>query len=135
MVKIQLVYEGDLHCKLRHGPSGTIITTDAPVDNQGKGESFSPTDLLASSLGSCMMTVMAIAARKDKIELKGTTLDIVKEMATQPVRRIARVSITFHMASGIAPAHRKMLEAAAHNCPVSKSLNPDTEVVIEFQYP
>ena len=97
MVKIDMVYEGDLHCRLTHGPSGDVIQTDAPVDNNGKGEAFSPTDLMASSLGACMMTVMGIAAKRQGVELKGTTVRIEKEMITAPVRRIGKITVVFTM--------------------------------------
>ena len=87
MVSIDIEYEGDLHCKATHGPSGAVITTDAPVDNQGKGAAFSPTDLFATSLGICMMTVMGIYARRKEIDLRGSRVHVTKEMATDPVRR------------------------------------------------
>jgi putative redox protein len=131
---MNIVYEGDLHCTLTHGPSGDVITTDAPIDNHGKGESFSPTDLMAASIGSCMMTVMAIAAQKQGIELKGTTIEVEKEMVTEPIRRIGRVTIKFNIAPGIDPAKQKLLETAALNCPVSKSLNTNVPVNVEFKY-
>ena len=134
MVKIDIVYEGDLHCRLTHGPSGDVIQTDAPVDNNGKGEAFSPTDLLAASLGSCMMTVMGIAAKRQGVELKGTTIHVEKEMITAPVRRIGKITIVFTMCKGIPQDKREMLERAAHACPVHKSLHPDVETPITFNY-
>ena len=134
MVKIDIVYEGDLHCRLTHGPSGDVIQTDAPVDNNGKGEAFSPTDLLAASLGSCMMTVMGIAAKRQGVELKGTTIHVEKEMITAPVRRIGKITVAFTMCKGIPFDKREILERAAHACPVHKSLHPDVETPITFNY-
>ncbi len=135
MVKISGVYEGGLRCRVTHGPSGDEILTDAPVDNMGKGEAFSPTDLMASSLGTCMMTVMGIVAGRHQINLKGTTIDIEKEMITQPVRRIGKITVVFHMVAGIPVDKREMLERAAHTCPVHKSLHPDVLAPVTFQYP
>ena len=135
MVKMKAVYEGDLHCRLTHGPSGSQIETDAPVDNMGKGEKFSPTDLLAASLGSCMLTVMGIAAQRHSIDLKGTTVEIEKEMVMQPVRRIGKVAVRFLMAPGIAADKRPMLERAAAACPVRKSIGHEVEMPVSFEYP
>ena len=135
MVKISIVYEGSLHCRLTHEQSGNVIATDAPKDNNGKGEAFSPTDLVAAALGSCMLTVMGIAAGRHNIELKGTTVDVTKEMVVEPARRIGTISVTLHMAPGIPSDKRKMLETTAHTCPVHKSLHPDIQTPIEFIYP
>jgi putative redox protein len=135
MVKMSIVYEGQLRCALTHEPSGSIIRTDAPKDNMGKGEAFSPTDLVAAALGSCMLTVMGIAAVRHNIDLKGTTVDVSKEMLTTPVRRIGSINVVLHMASGIPEDKRGMLEAAAHSCPVHKSLHPDVQTPIQFIYP
>ena len=135
MVKIDIVYEGDLRCRLTHGPSGDEILTDAPVDNHGKGEAFSPTDLIAASLGSCMLTVMGIAAQKNNVNITGTTAEVHKEMITSPVRRIGKITVEIIMASGIDPAKRALLEHAALNCPVHKSIHPDVELPVEFKYP
>src|SRR5208283_1814359 len=110
MVKMSIVYEGQLRCVLTHEPSGSLIRTDAPKDNMGKGEAFSPTDLLAAALGSCMLTVMGIAAARHNIDLKGTTVDVTKEMVTAPVRRIGKISVILNMASGIPQDKRAMLE-------------------------
>ncbi len=135
MVKIDIVYEGQLHCALTHAPSGDVISTDAPKDNMGKGEAFSPTDLVAAALGSCMLTVMGIAAGKHALDLKGMKAEVVKEMVTAPVRRIGTVTVTIHMPSGLSANHRTMLENAAHACPVHKSLHPDVAVPVQFIYP
>src|SRR3990167_2678018 len=115
MVKIDMVYEGNLRCRLTHGPSGDEILTDAPVDNMGKGEAFSPTDLAAAALGSCMMTIMGIAAQKHNLDLAGTTFEIEKTMVTVPVRRIGKIAVRFEMPRGVESANRKMLETAAYS--------------------
>ena len=135
MVKISIAYEGDLRCRLTHGPSGKEITTDAPVDNQGKGEAFSPTDLAAAALGSCILTVMGIAARKNGINMDGATASVEKQMVVVPVRRIGTITVMVNMPSGIAPAHRELLEKIAHTCPVHQSLHPDVKMPITIQYP
>ena len=135
MVKMKIVYEGQLRCALTHEPSGSVIATDAPKDNMGKGEAFSPTDLVAAALGSCMLTIMGIVAAKHNIELKGTTVDVSKEMVSSPVRRIGSISVILHMAPVIPQDKRAMLEAAAHSCPVHKSLHPDVQTPIQFIYP
>jgi putative redox protein len=135
MVKINIVYEGGLHCSLTHGPSGSVISTDAPKDNNGKGEAFSPTDLMASALGACMMTVMGIAAVKHNIELKGSTVEVTKEMVADPLRRIGTIGVTLRMAAGIPKDKRAALEHAAHSCPVHRSLNPQVSTPIQFIYP
>ncbi|MBP9855656.1 MAG: OsmC family protein [Candidatus Omnitrophica bacterium] len=134
MVKMHMIYDGDLRCRLTHEPSGNVITTDAPVDNMGKGEAFSPTDLLAASLGSCMLTVMGIAAKRNEINMNGAMVYVEKEMITQPLRRIGKIGVRIQMPSGIAPAKRELLEQAAHNCPVQKSLNPDIQIPVIFEY-
>src|SRR5271156_3443481 len=113
MVKMNIVYEGQLRCALTHEPSGSIIHTDAPKDNMWQGAAFSPTDLLAAALGSCMLTVMGIAASRHNIDLKGTTVEVSKEMVTTPQRRIGSISVTLRMAPGIPEDKRSMLEAAA----------------------
>ena len=135
MVKIDIDYLGDLHCRLRHGPSGAEIATDAPKDNQGKGEAFSPTDLVAAALGSCMATVMGIVARRHTIDLAGMKIEVVKEMAQTPVRRIARLAVTIAMPRALPPDQRDMLQRAAESCPVHKSLSPDVRVETSFRWP
>jgi len=134
MVKINILYEGQLHCTLTHEPSGAIISTDAPKDNMGRGEAFSPTDLVAAALGSCMLTVMGIAAARHNIDLKGSRVEVGKEMITSPERRIGSISVTLHMAPGIPQDKRSVLEAAAHSCPVHKSLHPDLQTPVQFIY-
>ena len=134
MVKMKIVYEGQLRCVLTHESSGSIIHTDAQKDNMGKGEAFSPTDLVAVALGSCMLTMMGMTAARHNIDLKGATVDVSKEMAASGVRRIGSISVIFHMPTGIPQDKRSMLEAAAHSCPVHKSLHPDVQTPIQFIY-
>ncbi len=132
MVAIELEYEGDLHCKAVHGPSSTELTTDAPKDNQGRGESFSPTDLVATALGSCVLTVMGIMARTLDVNLKGTTATVQKEMANAPVRMIERLEVKIRVPHEVSEVNRLKLERAAHTCPVHRSLHPDVQKPIEF---
>mgnify|MGYP001588812177 CR=1 FL=1 len=134
MVKIGITYEGSFHCRLTHGPSGTEISTDAPEDNMGKGEAFSPTDLTASSLGSCMLTTMAIVAQRKGIELGSASAEVIKEMVSDPERRIGKIHVSIKMPAGLKPDERTILERAAHACPVVKSLNPAIEIPTKFNY-
>lgn len=130
-VRQTLAYEGDLHCRLTHGPSGVNLETDAPVDNHGRGASFSPTDLLASALVSCMVTVMAIAARQIGHELVGVTAQIEKTMSASP-RRVARLEVEIAIPGTWSPADRELLQNAALTCPVKQSLHPEMVVDLRF---
>ncbi len=134
MVTIQLEYQGDLHCRAIHGPSGSSINTDAPKDNQGRGESFSPTDLVATALGTCMLTVMGIMARTLEIDIAGSTATVEKEMTSAPPRRIRRLAVKIHVPHSLSIENQHKLERAAHTCPVHKSLHPDIETPIEFSW-
>ncbi len=132
MVEISVVYRGELRCEASHGPSGSVVSTDAPVDNQGKGESFSPTDLVATALGTCMLTIMGIVARRHDLDLEGTTVTVVKEMVNEPVRRIGRLPVTIRLPENVTDDQRKLLERAALTCPVHKSLHPDIEIPVDL---
>jgi len=134
MVSIQFEYQGDLHCKAVHGPSGTELSTDAPKDNQGRGESFSPTDLVATALGTCMLTVMGIMARTLNIEITGATATVEKEMTSTPPRMIASLKVKIHVPQTLSSENQQKLERAAHTCPVHKSLHPDVQTSIEFTW-
>lgn len=134
MVEIDVVYEGDLHTEARHGPSGNTLTTDAPKDNEGRGESFSPTDLVATALGTCMITIMGIAARRKDLALEGGRVRVQKLMTTDPVRRIGKLAVVFDLPAGLSDADRGVLERAALACPVHKSLHPDIEIPVTFNY-
>ena len=133
MVKMDLKYEGDLRVQARHQPSGSTLHTDAPVDNEGKGESFSPTDLVATGLGSCMATIMGIVARRDKIDLIGMELHVEKIMSTDAPRRIAGLNVVVEMPQGLSPEDEKKLEKAALACPVTKSIHPDIDLKVDFR--
>jgi putative redox protein len=135
MVDIYTDYQGGLRCEATHGPSGNKVLTDAPVDNHGKGESFSPTDLVATALGACMLTVMGIIAERHGLSLEGAKTHVVKEMTTTPPRRIARLVVRIDMPPGLSAEDRQRLENAAHACPVHKSLHPDIDIPVEFIYP
>ncbi len=135
MVEINIVYEGSLHTQLTHEPSGKKVETDAPKDNQGRGESFSPTDLVAGALGACMLTIMGIVAKRHSLALEGTAVKVLKEMVQEPVRRIGKLTVAFQMPAGIPTEQRKLLENAAFTCPVHKSLHPDIHIPVEFNYP
>lgn len=132
MVNIQVQYEGDLHCKAVHGPSRAELNTDAPVDNQGRGENFSPTDLVATALGTCMLTVMGILARTLKIDIAGATATVDKEMSATAPRRIDTLRVKIHVPQTLSPEDQQKLERAAHTCPVHKSLHPEIDTPIEF---
>ncbi len=132
MVTISMLYEGDLHCQATHEPSGSMLATDAPKDNQGKGESFSPTDLVATALGTCMLTVMGIAARTLHVDISGARASVQKRMAAAPTRRIAELHVELHMPVGCNDSQKKALEKAAYSCPVHHSLHADIAVPITF---
>ncbi len=133
-VEIKGQYEGDLRVKLTHGPSGSVIETDAPIDNQGKGARFSPTDMVVSALGACMMTIMGIVAKRDGIKLEGVTFRSEKHMAESP-RRIGKIVLEFKMPSGLTDEQKRKLEKFAYSCPVHQALKTDIEQDIKFIYP
>ena len=132
MVHLSSVYEGGLRCRATHAPSGTSLVTDAPVDNHGKGESFSPTDLVATALGACMMTIMGIVAERHGVNLVGMRAETVKEMTKEPPRRIASLRTRLTIPLPADHPQRAALEQAAHTCPVHKSLHPEIDAAIEF---
>jgi putative redox protein len=136
-VEIAIDYMGGLNCSATHQLSGKSITTDAPLDNGGKGESFSPTDLVATALGTCIITVIDLVAKHSGIELKGTKIKVVKEMTSIPLRRIGKLTVTITYPPGLnlSEADKKKLERTAHTCPVKQSLHSDVEVEIIFIYP
>jgi len=133
-VPIDLAYEGDLHCSLTHGPSGTEITTDAPRDNRGKGAAFSPTDLVGAALGSCMLTTMGIVARERGWTIDGATAHVEKEMGSTPRRHIAKLTMTLAMPKALEAPAREVLEETARTCPVATSLGDKIEVELSFRY-
>ena len=129
-----ITYKGDLRCECTHLQSGTIIETDAPTDNRGKGERFSPTDTVCVALGTCIITTMGIRANDMQIELKNTQLEVTKHMLSDP-RRIGKIEIILNIPSGaIEEKDKKVLEMMGNNCPVTKSLHPDLEVNIQYNW-
>lgn len=134
MVTIQAEYQGELHCKAVHGPSGAELNTDAPADNQGRGENFSPTDLVATALGTCILTVVGILARTLRIDITGSTATVEKEMSSTAPRRISSLTVKIHVPQALSCENKQKLERAAHTCPVHKSLHPDIHMSIEFTW-
>lgn len=134
MVQIDVVYEGSLRCRATHGPSRRELVTDAPLDNQGKGESFSPTDLVATALGTCMLTIMGIAAEKHGLDLTGARVTVKKHMRADPERRIGKLEVEIYVPRALEERWRVLLEKAALSCPVHKSLHPSLETPIVFRY-
>lgn len=132
-VEITGSYLGKLKVQLNHGPSGSVITTAAPVDNNGDGSSFSPTDLVAAALGACMLTIMGIVAEREGIDLTTATFRVEKHMSASP-RRIGALPIVFTLPASATPEQRTKLERAALTCPVHHSLHPEIEVKVEFKY-
>ncbi len=133
-VRIEVEYEGDLHCTVTHGPSGDRFRTDAPVDNQGRGEHISPTDLVAASIGSCMLTIMGIAARTRDLDMRGARARVLKHMSNEPRRHISKLEVEITLPAALDAKSRQILERAAHGCPVHASMGPDTEVALHFVY-
>lgn len=129
----KIIYKNNLRTEAQHIASGQKIITDAPLDNNGKGEAFSPTDLVATALASCMITIMAIAAEKNGINISETSASVKKIMGTNP-RTISDVVIDIKMSKDLALKDRKRLEKAALACPVHKSLHPDINKEITFSY-
>jgi len=134
MVDINIVYQGELRCSATHQPSGQTLVTDAPKDNHGKGESFSPTDLVATALGTCMLTIMGIAADIMHVDLKGTKVIVRKEMVAKPVRRIGKLTVTVDVPVSLNEEQKQTLTKAAMLCPVHESLHPDIEKPIDFRW-
>lgn len=135
MVAQSTIYLGELRCNATHGPSGVELVTDAPTDNQGRGESFSPTDLLVTALVTCEITTMGIAARQDGVVLDGTKVYAEKHMSVDPPRRVAGIVVKMEFPAGIPRDYRGRLERIAWACPVARSLNPDVTLDVAFSYP
>jgi putative redox protein len=134
MVTITMLYEGDLRTQATHGPSRTQLLTDAPVDNQGKGASFSPTDLVATALGTCMLTTMAIVGRRHGLVLDGSTATIEKHMVADPDRRVGKLAVELRVRGRFDEKERALLERTALECPVAKSLHPKIEIPVTFRW-
>jgi len=131
MATAETTYLGELRTEAVHVQSGTRIITDAPLDNQGKGEAFSPTDLLAASLGSCMLTIMGIAARTHHINMDGAKCSVTKIMAANP-RRVAEITVDFKFPQQYTDKEKAILEHAGLTCPVHLSLHPDLKKTVSF---
>ena len=132
MVRIDATYDGNLRCTATHGPSGKQLITDAPVDNMGKGESFSPTDLLATSMLTCIMTIVAIRADSKKVDVAGMTGSVEKTMASGP-RRVAKLEVVINLPSGLNMEDRAWLITEGCNGPVCVSVSESMEVDVTFQ--
>lgn len=134
MVEVQIAYQGQLRCRATHGPSTATLITDAPVDNMGQGSSFSPTDLVAVALGTCMLTIMGIIAQRHNWDLVGTSVKVAKHMVTNPVRRIGKLEVDIAVPTVLTDEQQQMLERGVRTCPVHHSLHPDIECPITFRW-
>src|SRR5437870_13492599 len=132
MVKVNVTYTGDLHCDAAHGPSQSKISTAAPMGNKGKGEAFSPTDLVATAIATCMSTTMGIKAEELGVNLRGMTVSVQKEMSKDGPRRIGALPSEVHIPLPPDSPHREVLEQTALNCPVHKSLPPEINRPTKF---
>lgn len=135
MTKIFCEYTGDLHCTLTHGPSSTVIYTDAPIDNHGKGESFSPTDLVAAALVSCIAVTLALFGSDRNWNLKGMRIEIQKNMMSEPERRIESLLLHMWMPINLSQEERRICQRVAQTCPVHRSLHPGIEISLFFHWP
>jgi putative redox protein len=134
MVEINIEYIGDLHCKVTHAPSGQSFITDAPVDNNGKGEYISPTDLAAASIGSCIATIMGIRAKNSNIDIKGLKINVLKHMQDKPYRRIKQLIVKIQFPHKLNDKEFRILSEVVKICPVTKSLKEEIEVIPEFSF-
>ncbi|MFT7487475.1 MAG: putative redox protein [Candidatus Paceibacteria bacterium] len=132
MVQIDIAYVGELRCEATHAPSSCQLQTDAPVDNQGRGESFSPTDLLATAVGTCLLTIMGIVANKRGWDLGSATAQVEKHMLADPLRRVAKLTIKLRLTGDLGEAARTELVAAALSCPVTQSISDKIELDLEW---
>jgi putative redox protein len=133
-VSVEIAYEGQLRCKAIHGPSQCHVITDAPVDNHGQGAHFSPTDLVATALGTCTLTLLGIVADRHGISLEGTTVKVEKHMVAEPVRRIGRLPVDIYMGQPIDDKYKDRLIKAAETCPVKQSVHPDIDLSLNFHW-
>lgn len=132
MVRVDVEYTGELHCDATHGPSKSKLATDAPTDNKGRGEAFSPTDLVATALGTCISTTMGLKAEALGVDLRGMKVSVEKEMSNDPPRRIVGLPSEVHIPLPPDSLHREVLEQTALNCPVHKSLPPEIKRPTKF---
>jgi putative redox protein len=134
MPQIDATYEGSLHCSAVHVPSGATLTTDAPKDNMGLGESFSPTDLVATALGTCILTTMGLVAQRIGVDVTGATARTNKIMSTAGPRRISKLEVQVRIPQSADESTRQRLEQAALHCPVHQSLHPEVQIDIKFAW-
>lgn len=135
-VEITAVYTGNLKCRAKHGPSGAELVTEAPKDNGGNGEEFSPTDLVGTALGTCVMTIIGLVGARHEVDLTGLSVRVTKEMVADPIRRIGKLTTVVTLPASSVPekSMRDRLEAAARKCPVHASLHPEIDAPIDFVY-
>lgn len=135
-VKCIATYKGNLECDVLHEQSGSILQTEAPLDNNGKGTKYSPTDLAGAALGSCMLTIMGLVASNDNLNIEGAKAEVSKEMSEGAPRRISKFDVNIILPEGLAitDVQKKKIEAAAKSCPVKASLHPDIEINLNFKY-
>jgi putative redox protein len=135
--QINIIYDGDLRCTARHISSGGTVITDASKSQGGLGEHCSPTDLVVTALGTCVLTTLAMVAQRQELDLRGLSACLEKDMQTGPVRRIASIGMTITLPLGVqlTPANRSRLENAAQRCPVKQNLHPEIDIRVEFIYP
>ena len=134
IVAIDIDYLGDLHCEITHRPSGQKFLTDAPLDNQGKAEYISPTDLLGTAVASCIATIMGIVARNNNIDIKGMKMTVYKEMTNVPHRRIAKLALDIVFPNILNDKEFKLLSNVPGTCPVTRSISKDVEIVIKYSF-
>lgn len=134
MVQIDVRYQGELRCEALHGPSRAVLTTDAPLDNRGRGEAFSPTDLVATALGTCMLTIMGIAAQERGWDMQGSRARVTKHMRADPARRIAKLEVEIDVAGRHDARARAVLERAALSCPVHRALSASVEIPLVLRW-
>ena len=134
MVEVTARYDGNLYCTASHTDSGATIRTNAPKDNQGEGNGFSPTDLVGTAMGTCMLTIMGMYARRQGFSIDGATVRVLKEMSATPPRRIAKLTVEFNVPAAVPAELRPRLEEAALSCPVHKSMHPDIQMPVTFRY-
>lgn len=134
MVRIDVEYLGDLHTRCKHGPSGQEFLTDAPVDNRGKGEHFSPTDLLATASASCIATIMGIKAKDNKINIEGMNITVDKEMINEPYRRVKKLTYRIVFPHKLNDKDFKIMKNVIRSCPVTRSLDPNVELDVNYEF-
>ncbi len=134
MAKMRILYEGDLHTQITHEPTGQTLHTDAPVDNQGRGETFSPTDLVAAALASCIATVIGIYGRRKEWDLRGMRMTADKTMSVDVPRRIVKISMEIWIPIPLSLEEQEQVKKVAHTCPVQHSLHPDIDIALVFHW-